>query len=1668
MKFSTYIIIPFLGFSSLLLGGMVIFGWYAHIPILIQVHPSFAPMQYNTALGFIFGGAGLIAAYGSKTWITRITSGFLALLGSMTLIQYMFGVDFGIDQLLMDAYITVETSHPGRMAPNTAFCFLLTGISFLILGKGNELQKHSIAIAIIGGLVFALGLAAFGGYLISMETAYGWSNLTRMAVHTASEFILIGLGIVLLAWKADIASENKTPKWAPILVGMGALTITLLLWQAVVTDEVRAIKKEIKTNTLHIKSQFISTLESLTQGVTRLTKRWEVGGAPAKEEWLSDAGLHVEHHFSVRALEWVDADFRIRWVAPLEGNEAAEGLDLSKIEGLGANLMRARNEKKIVVSSTRKLVQGGKGFFITAPIFHAGQFQGFIHKVVDPDRLLSSLTTKQKAEGIDLVLVEANTSGNFDFLPEGKGNRWLFSTPITFHGNSWRIVALPKPQWLKAHGSMTPTVVLVFGVFASFLLAQLAQLVQKNKDRTLKAEMAEAALQDAYNSLDARAQSILVNMVDPLITINDQGRIEDFNPAAERTFGYSRSEVIGKNVNLLMPEPYHSEHDGYLGNYRATGQAKIIGSGREVAGKRKDGSVFPLDLAVNEMKVGDKTMFIGTCRDITERRQAEQRLRDSEEKFNQLAKNIHEVFWIINAEVTEMIYISDAYETVWGRSCEDLMNNIMDWGPSLHPEDSDRVLGLFNFEDLAAGNFDLDYRIIRPDGSIRWIHAEGLPVRNDSGDIFRFAGIAQDITERKQAEEKIARINQDLERQNWVKTQVASLNNKMLGDQDSVELAQNIINVLAEILEVRIGSVYLVESDKLKMTAGFAHQENVSKTFEIGEGLVGQAVLEKQSIVISDVPKDHLRVTSGLGDAVPTHIMIIPFLHEDIVMGVAELGSFSPFSDRQWEFLNQAGEGIAIALNSALARKQMTGLLSETQAQSEELIAQREEMEQIEEELRQSNQYLEEQTRDLVQQKGEVEKKGGLLKIKMQELKVANKYKSEFLANMSHELRTPLNSMLILSQLLAENKRNNLTEKQVEFAQTIHSSGADLLDLINDILDLSKVEAGKMEIHVEEVSLTALSASLEKTFLPVAKQKGLEFKTQISAEMPSYIQTDFQRAEQILKNFLSNAFKFTEEGNVTLKFHPVESQVPFSRAGLNNQNVIGISVSDTGKGITRKQQDQIFEAFRQEDGTTSRKYGGTGLGLSISKELVRLLGGEIQLSSEEGMGSAFTVYLPEKHSTLETEEDRVKVPVPLPKSQARHPSEPVFQSILVIEDDPRFAKIVSDAAKRKGFDTIVAGDGELGLELAEKKQPTAIILDEGLPGIDGLEVMRQLQANAATRGVPVYFISANHEKAKEALTKGATGFLKKPVDMEKIESIFTEVVGLLKKKIKQILVVEDDEDMRKSIIGLLDSENVNFLSAATVDEAIQVLRKHEVDCMTLDLGLGDKSGFDLLHEIKIDETLPKVPVIIYTAMSLTQSQEEELAGFSKSIIVKGARSPERLLDEINAYLYGAKQFLEETDSLEERDYSEQEVMEPDPTPVEDEVYNFQGKKVLLTDDDMRNVFALTHLLEEKEADVIVARNGREAIDILKSNPDTDLILMDIMMPEMDGYTAIRKIRKDKNFRDIPIIAITAKAMKTDKEKCLNAGASDYLAKPVDQNKLFAQMSILFKKTGLGG
>ncbi len=938
--------------------------------------------------------------------------------------------------------------------------------------------------------------------------------------------------------------------------------------------------------------------------------------------------------------------------------------------------------------------------------------------------------------------------------------------------------------------------------------------------------------------------------------------------------------------------------------------------------------------------------------------------------------------------------------------------------------------------------------------------------------------------------------------QDWLKTNLARFTRILQGQRDLLAVAELILSELAPLVSAEHGVFYIKESEEeteevLSLLGSYAYTErkNLSHKFRPKEGLVGQCLLEKKRIMLRNVPEDYIRIKSGLGEGVPFNIVVMPVLFEGQVRAVIELASFESFSETHLAFLDQLMESIGIVLNTIEANMRTENLLKQSQTLAQELQSQQLELtetntrleqqaatlresekllQQQQEELQQTNEELQEKARLLALQNAEVERKNReieqarlTLEEKAEQLELTSKYKSEFLANMSHELRTPLNSLLILSKLLTENKEGNLTPKQVEFAETVHNAGTDLLNLINDILDLSKIESGTITVDVGEVSVPQLSEDMERGFRAIADNKKLEFSIVRTESMPTIIHTDEKRLNQVLKNLLSNAFKFTEEGMVELRFSIASEGWSSDHKVLNKaERVVAISVTDTGIGVPHDKQKLIFEAFQQADGTTSRKYGGTGLGLAISREIARLLGGEIKLQSEPEEGSTFTLYVPENFIHMKTEHRQDKMVSALIERDRSGDLEKAIlleshvnddrtniqqddRILLIIEDDVHFAGLLLDLAREHGFKGLVSLRGEVGLALAKKFQPHAITLDLNLPDMDGWTILDRLKHDPATRHIPVEVISVEDRRWR-GLRFGAIGYLQKPVTKEKLEEALNSIKSYVERPARSLLVVEDNEDQRNSIIELIGNNDVNIVAVGTAAETIEALKQQPFDCMVLDLGLPDMAGLDLIRVIHEELNLTTLPIVVYTGKELSRQEEIELRKFTEAVIVKDVKSPERLLDETALFLHRLQTSLPESQQKMLRDLHQTD-------PILD------GAKVLVVDDDVRNIFALMSLLEPHNVDVLYAENGKDAIDIVKNNPDIDLVLMDVMMPEMDGYETTRAIRGLDDFRNLPIIALTAKAMKGDREKCLEAGASDYLAKPVDTDQLLSVLRVWLYK-----
>jgi HAMP domain-containing protein/CheY-like chemotaxis protein/signal transduction histidine kinase len=971
--------------------------------------------------------------------------------------------------------------------------------------------------------------------------------------------------------------------------------------------------------------------------------------------------------------------------------------------------------------------------------------------------------------------------------------------------------------------------------------------------------------------------------------------------------------------------------------------------------------------------------------------------------------------------------------------------------------------------------------------------------------------------------------------QDWLKTNLARISGLMQGQRDLEAVSRMIMSELTPVVSAHHGAFFLAEPNEhesvLRLIAsyGFKKRKNLSNMYKPGEGLVGQAVVEKAPILLTEAPEDYIKITSGLGEAAPVNIIVLPIVFEEQVLGVIELASFKIFNDVHQTFLDQLMETIGVVLNTIIANMRTEELLAQSQSLAQELQSQSEELQTQQEELKRSNAELEEQAQslkaseellqtqqeELQQTNEELQEKAALLaeqnraigiknqeieqarlglQEKAEQLALSSKYKSEFLANMSHELRTPLNSLLILAKLLADNPDENLTEKQIEFAQMIYSAGSDLLELISDILDLSKVEAGKMEVNPHDVSLSDVREYVFQSFSPVAEQKGLDFEINVEPGIPDTVYTDDQRLQQIIRNLLSNAFKFTHEGSIKMTIAPAPAGTRYFDEGLAEvENVVAFHVRDTGIGIPADKLRLIFEAFQQADGTTSRKYGGTGLGLSISREIARVLGGEISVESNVGEGSTFTLYLPatprnpeRSRSTLAPTDSPQEVPTPLksresseqlsvlgelpaPHAAADEPGltvNPLLlenpladdreglqwgdRVLLVIEHDEDLARSALEAGRKRGFKSLVALRGETGLALAHEFNPDAIILDMELPATDGLAVLEHLKHHPDTRHIPVHILSSEDQRQR-ALRAGAVAYIEKPVTGPTFDEALEEMASFIDRRVKNLLVVDDDEGARNSIVELIGGgDDVMISAVGSSEEALAALEASHFDCMVLDLKLPQMTGFTLLEKVKKDERFQNLPIIIYTGKDLTRKEETELKKYAETIIVKDVNSPERLLDETALFLHRVEAKLP-----------------PDKRKMLEQLHSadviFQGKKVLIVDDDVRNAFALTNALEVRGMEVLFAETGMDAIDLLKQHSDVDIVLMDVMMPEMDGYETTRTIRTLPKFKQLPIVALTAKAMKGDREKCIASGASDYISKPVEIDQLLSLMRVWLYK-----
>ncbi len=1096
----------------------------------------------------------------------------------------------------------------------------------------------------------------------------------------------------------------------------------------------------------------------------------------------------------------------------------------------------------------------------------------------------------------------------------------------------------------------------------------------------------ERDISERMGSLEKfRRMATVIQDSNDAITFQDlEGNILAWNRGAEMMYGYSEAEALSMNIVDTVPAEYQEEARGFLASLKS---GKLVPN-LETKRRTKDGRIVDVWLT-NTKLTDDKGKLTGiatTERDISEQTR-------TLEKFRRMATVIQDSNDAITFQDLEgnILAWNRGAELMYGYSeAEALKKNIVDTVPTEYQEEARGFLASLKRGELVP---NLETKRKTKDGKIVDVWLTNTKLTDDKGKLTGIATTERDISERKRSEASLREKFRELD---YLRGGQIALSESMRGEQIISRLGQSILSHLVPFTNAQVGAFYLVYDDKkLQRVSGYAlsKDEESKRTVDFGEGLVGQVALEKRSLLIEDVPAYYFnKIQSALGELVPRSLLICPILYENEVTGVIELGSLHPFTEHQRAFLSHVSENIGIAINTSEVRKKV-------QKQNEAL------------------------------NKAQV-----LLEEKANEVQRASQYKTEFLANMSHELRTPLNSSLILAKLLMDNTKENLTDEQIQFAASIYSSSKDLLNLINDILDLSKVEAGKLDIRVEKVVFAKVIEGLKQTFQSIAQEKKLIFEVIQDIDMPPSFQTDRQRLDQILKNLISNALKFTEIGSVKIRL--------FS----HSQGTIGFEVSDSGIGIPKEQHAIIFEAFRQADGTTNRKYGGTGLGLSISRDLAKLLGGSIEVESSAGKGSRFTLILPETLSeSIVMPESLPEIPfkknpaphkhiekyLPLPFVDDRADIGSTGRTILVIEDDVKFSKVVFDLAHELNFKCIVGQAADEGFDLALTYNPDAILLDIKLPDHLGLTVLDRLKSFSKTRHIPVLAMSAEDFK-KPTLQMGAIGFMSKPINYEKLKECFAQLEAKFTQKINRLLILENADNEITDILNLMAFEDLELTTFSSIEDGFRALSDKPFDGLII-------SGH-LLEKVTLENAKGLPPTIVYTGNTASIAEKTNLKKLSKLMTVKEARSPEILFDELALIIHlteskmsqGQRQMIKTVRSREQI---------------------FEGKKILLVDDDIRNIFALTSALEQKGATIFVGRNGQEALDKLNQEPQIDLVLMDIMMPEMDGYEATRRIRKQKRFSKLPIIAVTAKAMVDDQEKCLDAGTNDYVSKPVDLEKL---------------
>ncbi|MFZ4617594.1 MAG: response regulator [Rectinemataceae bacterium] len=1252
------------------------------------------------------------------------------------------------------------------------------------------------------------------------------------------------------------------------------------------------------------------------------------------------------------------------------------------------------------------------------------------------------------------------------------------------------------------------SVVFAISLAVAILVHRKGLRISKSSEEELRIAKEGQALASTY------ASNILECFPEPVLVVDASGLVVSSNRLAEATFEKKQASIIGTQLSSLFVDP-----DRILDLFdkvRYRGIARDEAVALSVFGKL----TYTLGISLLAVTDSGPPNFLVHLRDTEAAQKTEREALDQAAYLRNL--------------------IEASMDPLFALSTEGLITDVNEAATVRTGFSRDELLGM-EFEKLFLDPVAVrkGHQRVLAEGSITDFplamkSATGNPLnvlfnasvfRLEQGGTTGIVAVARDVTASLLAEA-------ERDKREWIAIGIARLNQVFQVQGNAADLARRILSTVAELVGAQVAAFYVADAEgSLGMLASYAYtkRKGLPSHFLPGEGIIGQAALERKQILLEDLPGDYIRVVSGLGDAPPQGICVTPLLFEDAVVGVIEIASIGRIADRTLEFLEQSSPMIAVAIEATRSRESVVLALKQSQELGEELEAQRKSLAQLNEglveqtarlqesehrlqlqqaeletsnveleqqsaRLRDSEQNLLKQQRDLELandsltqsnsilefQKAEIEQAKVALARQAEEVTLASKYKSEFLANMSHELRTPLNSLLLLARSLKDNTGGNLTGDQVESATVIYESGSDLLNLINEILDLSKVEAGKMELHIQEVELAQISRSILAQFSHMAASQGLDFQVDISPELPATVVIDGQRLGQILKNLIGNALKFTEKGGVSVSFGYPEAGTVYTRPGFSSERSFAIEVRDSGIGIAADKQKLIFEAFHQAETGDRRRFGGTGLGLSISREFSALLGGEIHLASEPGKGSTFTLYLPlalgktgdrvaGSASARGSEPGRAKghgigagggAAVGAATSGEAGRRDPEGSEVcgddrdcigdhdrvmLLIEDDRLFAGILSGIMRERGFKVILAGSGEEGLARAREFKPHGIILDIGLPDMDGWSVLDSLKRDVSVRHIPVHIVSGQ-EPGLPHLGSGAIGFATKPIDRERILEVLERIEAATAKAHKRVLVVEDDEYMRKETVRIIGDDNVEVDEVTTGRDAIDILSKRSYDLAIIDLGLPDMQGLDLLRNLtEAKVSLP--PVIIHTARELTLEEEFFLRDYSDSVVVKDVRSQERLIDEVALFLHRVVRDLP--------DDNKRAILH-----LHDSDESLRGRKVLIVEDDMRTMFAMARTLAGHGMVPLKAENGQRALTLLDEQPDVDLVLMDIMMPVMDGYEATKAIRAQERFARLPIIALTAKAMKEDRQKCIDAGATDYLAKPVDLDRLASLMRIL--------